>query len=81
MRMVEAVAVQDVFASGLGRVDILAGGFARFILYSERSTDDGPVYVVAARIVMPVSAVPDAILQATKATAVGLVGVAEPAYN
>lgn len=80
MKMVETVAVQDVFASGLGRVDILAGGFARFILYSERSTEDGPVYVVAARIVMPLESVAAATSMSEDAVAKHRLSVLQHAH-
>jgi hypothetical protein len=75
MKMVEVYAVQDTFTSGLGQVDILPGGFARFVLYVERRyVEEGVVEnQIVARIVMPLSAVPDAILKASTATATGVI--------
>ena len=82
MKIVEPFAVPDTFVAELGRVDIMRGGFARFVLCVDRTGADGtPELHVAAKIVMPVSAVPDAILQATKATALAAIGTAEAVYN
>jgi hypothetical protein len=54
--MVELYAVQDVFASGLGRVDILGGGFCRFVWFVDRNGCDGiPEQVIVASVIMPIS--------------------------
>ncbi|WP_135918326.1 hypothetical protein, partial [Mesorhizobium sp. M4B.F.Ca.ET.150.01.1.1] len=63
MRLTEPAVVADIFASGLGRIDILNGGFARFVMYVERPREDGSIeYRVVAKFVMPLTAIPDAIL-------------------
>lgn len=74
MTLVELYAVPDVYCTGLGAVEILPGGSARFTLYVEKMGPDGTALnVVVENIVMPLSMVPDAILKASAATAVGLV--------
>lgn len=53
MKLVELYAVQDVFASGLGRLDILAGGFGRFVWYVERASADGTIEnVIVASVII-----------------------------
>lgn len=60
----EAVPIQDIFISGLGAIERLEGGCLRFWLYVTQTSDDGtPERVVTARIIAPVSSVPDAIMQ------------------
>lgn len=74
MKLIELYAVPDTFCTALGRVDILSGGFARFVCYVERQDEDGVVEnVVVANVVMPLVNVPDAILLATAATATSVV--------
>jgi len=54
MKLVELFAVQDVFASGIGRIDIL-GTNARLVFYVERINEDGTRdNVVVECIVMPI---------------------------
>lgn len=74
MKLVELYAVPDTYCTGLGAVEILPGGAARFTLYVERNIDDAVLNVVVANIVMPLDMVPDAILKATAATIVNVVG-------
>lgn len=82
MKIVEPFAVQDTFVSELARVDVLSGGFARFVLCVGRTAEDGTQELrVTAKLVMPIGAVPDAILLAMKATAIELIGVEEVRYN
>lgn len=82
MRMSDPALVSDIFASGLGKVDVLGGGASRLTFYAEHQLDDGSIeYRVAARIVVPTSSVPDAIMLATRASAVALMGRTEPAFN
>lgn len=60
MKLVDLYAVQDTVVSGLGRVDILHGGWARFVWYVERMNSDGTVdNVIVESLVMPI----DSILQ------------------
>lgn len=62
MRMVEPIAVVDCFVSGLGAVEILQGGNARFILYVDQINADGEVeHVIVQKTVMHIEAVPEAI--------------------
>lgn len=75
MKLAEPIAILDTFTSGLGRVEIMKGGCARFILYAEMTLESGEVEnVVVAKIVMPIDAVPEAIGMASAATASTLVG-------
>lgn len=41
--MVDLYAVTDTVVTGLGRVDILPGGWARFVWYVERRNDEGTI--------------------------------------
>lgn len=82
MKVVEPFAVLDTFVTDLWRVDIMSGGFARFVLCVERPGETGEMEMrVAAKIVMPVSSVPDAIMKATQAAALGTMGLTEAAFN
>jgi hypothetical protein len=80
MRVTEPV---HIFVEKLGRVEVsMDGGFARFLLCVTRFDADGTTEErVAAVVTMPISAIPDAILKATEATALALVGTAESAVN
>ena len=65
----EPVPVADVFASGLGKIEKLSGGCLRIYLYAEQAPLDGEGPVekqVVAKIVVPASALPDAILMLTQ---------------
>jgi hypothetical protein len=61
----ENVPIQDTFCSGIGAIEPLEGGMLRFWLYVLQTPADGgdPEKVVVAKIVVPKSAVSDAILQ------------------
>lgn len=75
MRLLEKRHVRDDIASGLGRVDLIGGGLARFVLYVENRLEDGTIeYEVIAKIVLPIDAVPDALMKASHACALTLVG-------
>ncbi len=56
--------VQDVFVSGLGRVELLEGGIARFYLYREISRDgEDPELETVVCVVAPTSAIASAVEQ------------------
>jgi len=75
MLMVERRPVADDVVSKLGRVDLIGGGMARFWLVIAHVCNDGSIeYRVRRKIVFPVEEVPDAILMASQACAVSLVG-------
>jgi hypothetical protein len=58
MKLTELYAVQDVFASGLGRVDVLGGGFVRFVWYVERKLDDGTTEnVIVASVIASIDSI------------------------
>lgn len=59
--------VTDIFASGLGEVEDLDNGCFRFTLYSAHHIDGREQRTVVARLILPASAVPPAILLAAKA--------------
>lgn len=61
----EIVPIQDTFCSGIGAIERLDGNMLRFWLYAQQAPEDGevPEKVVVAKIVAPVSAVPDAVMQ------------------
>lgn len=82
MKVVEPSAVNDIFVTDLQRVDVVRGGFARFVLCVVQAGGDGqPEMHVKVKIVMPMDSVPDAIMKTAKATALGALGFAEPVYN
>lgn len=59
MKLVDLYAVTDTVVSGLGRVDVLHGGWARFVWYVERKNDDGTVdNVIVNSIVMAIDTIP-----------------------
>jgi hypothetical protein len=63
-RLITPPDVQDVFVSGLGRVELLAGGIARFYLYREISQEDEePEHETVLCVVAPVSAIAAAVEQ------------------
>lgn len=72
--LIEAVPIGDIFASDLGRVDIL-GKNIRLIWYTERFPEEGAPaeYVVVAKIVIPVDQIAPAVARL-------LFAVGEPAH-
>jgi hypothetical protein len=63
--MHEIVPIQDTLCFGIGAIEHLDGNLLRLWLYSWETPEAGgpKMKVVAARIVAPASAVPDAVLQ------------------
>jgi hypothetical protein len=65
-QLTETTIVQDVFASGLARIEDVGGGCMRFTLYAWQKsmlyTDERREKVVVARIIMPAHAVKDAAM-------------------
>lgn len=63
--LTEIVPIQDIFASGLGAIERLEGNCLRFHLFvsQEIEGEAGREKTVVAKIVVPASAIPDAILQ------------------
>jgi hypothetical protein len=66
--MLELFAVPDVFVSGLGSVESIGGGNYRFTFFVSQEVDGARVSVVAAKIVMSVEALPEAIGMAARLT-------------
>lgn len=61
----EPVSITDVFASGLGKIEKIGGGCVRVYFYVMQAPldGDGPQEKqVVAKIIVPASALPDAIL-------------------
>jgi hypothetical protein len=66
--MNEVVVMQDVFCSGLGAVERLEGNCLRLYFYVSQSLDNGPRQrLVVAKLVVPESAMPEAMLQLVRA--------------
>ena len=66
---------KDTLCSRLWKVEMMEGGLARFILTVDTTDEYGrPSQQVAARIVLPIDSVPDAIMKAGAACAATLVG-------
>ena len=65
----ETIAVTDVFASGLGRIEPLAGGNMRFTFYVDQisSIDGEKERAIVLRLIMDTDAVRDAVLSALTA--------------
>ena len=55
--MLEPFAVPDTFVSGLGSVEDMGGGNFRFTFYTAQDHD----FVVAAKLIMSIVAVPEAM--------------------
>lgn len=60
----EPIAVADIFASGLGRVETLTGGNMRFTFFVEQVAPLGgeKEWIAVERLVLPTDAVRDAVL-------------------
>jgi hypothetical protein len=67
----ENAAIQDIFCSGLGAIERIEGNCFRFYLYVSQMRDDANAQekVLVAKIILPASAVPDAVLKTI--TAIG----------
>lgn len=75
MVLIEPVAVPDVFVSGLSHIEQLEGGNLRFVCYISTPMPNGErEYAIAAKIVIPVESVPDAIQKAMEAAAGNVAG-------
>jgi len=61
----EIVPVADVFCSGLGAIERLEGGCLRLYFYVTQAAYDGEASekLVVAKLVVPATAVPDALLR------------------
>lgn len=57
IEMLEPFAVPDTFVSGLGSVENMGGGNYRFTFYTAQDHD----LVVAAKLIMSIAAVPEAM--------------------
>lgn len=79
--LAEPVVIPDIFASGLARIEDIGGGNLRFTFYTtQRSTlfvDERPEHVVVERLIMPLSAVQ----QAVQATLIAMEGVQGVVYD
>lgn len=67
LRLTEPVPVADVFISGIAQAEDIGGGCLRFTFFSRRHTDAGDENAIVARFVIPIEAVPPAIMFAAKA--------------
>jgi hypothetical protein len=67
--LTEIIPIQDIFCSGLGAIEKLEGGCFRFYLYAAQEADGGGAKekVLVAKLVMPISAIPEAIIRTTAA--------------
>lgn len=65
--MTETVPIQDTFASGLGAIERLEGNCFRFVFYVSKQIEGEGCRQVVADIIVPASAIPDAILQMIEA--------------
>lgn len=74
-QIIENSVVPDVFVSGLHSVEDVGGGCVRLTCYTnQRSLVDGQAEkVVSLRFVVPIEAVPPAVLQVARAVGMSLV--------
>lgn len=68
LAMLELFAVPDVFVTGMGAVESIGGGNYRFTFFVSQDVSGQHEQVVAAKIVMSIEAVPDAIRMAAQMT-------------
>lgn len=66
--MLELFSVPDVFVTGMGNVENIGGGNYRFTFFVSQDVGGSHECVVAAKIVMSIEALPDAIHMAAKLT-------------
>jgi hypothetical protein len=66
--MLELFAVPDVFVTGMGNVESIGGGNYRFTFFVSQDVGGSHECVVAAKIVMSIEALPDAIHMAATLT-------------
>jgi hypothetical protein len=61
----EIVPIPDIFCSGLGAIERIGGDCFRFYLYVAQMSDDANAQekILVAKIILPASAVPDAVLK------------------
>jgi hypothetical protein len=68
MDLLELRNVQDTFVTGLGAVENIGGGNFRFTFFTSQDVHGRSELVVAAKLIMSIEAVPDAIQMAAKLT-------------
>lgn len=75
-------AVQDQYVSGMSHVEVLSGGCSRYVFYTDERGEDGNLHrTVSLRLVMPVEALPDAVMKSCSAASFALLGVTLRRYN
>lgn len=67
MKLTDPLNVSDTYVSGLGEAEDLGDGCFRFTFFSTHRADGQEQRIVVAKLVVPRSAVPPAILLAAKA--------------
>lgn len=73
----EIIPIQDTLCSGIGAIERLEGDLFRFWLYVSQTADDTGARekILVAKVVLPKSVIPDAILQAIIAIAGAEIGL------
>jgi len=80
--LVELASVQDIYVSGLGAIENVGGSNLRFIMYVNEESDDGTIQkVVVARLIAPISALPDTVMSLVAAMNGKLVELIVPALG
>ena len=59
--LLELFGVPDTFVNGLGSVESVGGGCVRFTFYAVQDCHGRREFVVAAKLIMPESAIPEAM--------------------
>lgn len=60
--LIEEAVIPDIFISGIGRIEKLAGGMVRVVYYAERQIEPGLIeHVVVAKLVRPIATLIDAM--------------------
>lgn len=71
-KLLEPFGVADTFVSGLAEVEYVGGGCWRFTFFTVQHHDGREERVVAAKLIAPGDAVPDAVLKASKAVGMSI---------
>lgn len=59
--LIELYETPDVFVNGLANVEDIGGGCVRFTFFKVQEIGGKPAHLVAERLVMPLTAVPEAL--------------------
>jgi hypothetical protein len=73
--------VPEFYVECLGHIEEMSSGVSRHVLMTKRFVGSKILLIPHVCIIMPDANIPDAILKASRRLALGMRGVAEPAFN